>query len=97
MNITKAGYNKHKVHIAQWADGAEIEYLARTSIWYGTSSPAWCVDVEYRIKPKPLEVWVLLDREGRVSRGAYSTKDEAERVADANIYYKYPHLMREVC
>lgn len=47
--------NKPHVHaglIKAWADGAEIEYHHLLG-WIPATTPTWCIDKTYRIKPKP--------------------------------------------
>ena len=95
--MNRDNYKKHRALIEQWSKGDDVEYLTSAGIWKQIRDPAWCGHLQYRIKPKPLEVWILLDREGRVCHDVFLSRDEAERVASTNTYYKYPHLMREVC
>lgn len=48
--------HKHADVIRAWADGKKIEYLAPwNDSWFETSHPTWVNDLEYRIKPEPLE------------------------------------------
>ena len=48
---------QHKWHkeIKAWADGAEIEFKGAVDSWLEVKLPQWLDDVEYRIKPKPVE------------------------------------------
>ena len=45
--------HKHADVIKAWADGAEIEYRSISGRWLPASTPNWCVDCDYRVKPKP--------------------------------------------
>ena len=48
--------HKHRDVIIAWANGREIEYEDGGK-WYPTVCPDWYTNVEYRIKPKPEEIW----------------------------------------
>jgi|SRR6185369_2838603 len=45
--------HKHADLIIAWANGAEIETKTGLSEWSRVVSPAWSLDQDYRIKPKP--------------------------------------------
>lgn len=46
--------HKHAELIKAWADGADIEiYDEYHKEWQHITSPIWCEEFEYRIKPKP--------------------------------------------
>lgn len=79
-------------------DGKQIQ-MYNCSEWSDISDPIWNFpEIEYRIKPKPMEVWVLTNGEGTCCLGnTYETETDAKNIATLNVYYKYPRLMREVC
>jgi hypothetical protein len=46
--------HKHAELIKAWADGADIEiYDEYCKEWQYITSPVWCEEFEYRIKPEP--------------------------------------------
>ena len=47
--------HKHAELIKAWADGAEIQFLARGGRWRdcAQNQPEWNLTTEYRIKPEP--------------------------------------------
>lgn len=51
-----------------FADGEAIEYRGRyaNATWRDCDDSAWAGDIDYRVKPKPLEVWVVVDEGGRL-------------------------------
>jgi len=59
-------------------DGAEIEHTVKnkTLPWLDTDEPWWdWVSFEYRIKPEPLTLWVVVDWIGRY--WTYDSKETA--------------------
>lgn len=86
-----------------FADGGEVEYLCTgdgCGQWHDDEPPHWnWHSSKYRIKPKPLECWVVVDRDGDTSN--FRTKAGAEEYAwDRNrrgLYVPYTvRHMREV-
>lgn len=52
--------HKHSKLIHEWADGAPIQYLQKTTnTWIDVDEPVWDKNTEYRIKPHQLESWQL--------------------------------------
>jgi len=47
------------IHTA-WANGEDIQYRKPEACWHALPPviTAWSDDYEYRIKPKPAEIWV---------------------------------------
>jgi hypothetical protein len=83
-----------KIRVMQaYEDGAEIESRAAgvAGKWYASDKPAWnWFDREYRVKPKPKEIWVneYDDPSARYTTGTavfiYSTRKLAVESAGAN-------------
>jgi hypothetical protein len=83
-----------------YAEGAEIEYrgtAASSSVWpdtwTGVKGPTFQPDLEYRIKPKPREVWVNF-YESRLP-ATYRTEAAARETATPTALAVAVH-MREV-
>jgi hypothetical protein len=84
--------HKHAGLIKQWADGAEIEALGEsTGDWYFCGSPAWSEATTYRVKPQPVECWVIEYIDRTTSKYSYSTEGRAKAVA-AN----WPHSITRI-
>ncbi len=82
-----------------YVDGAEIEVRSRnSSAWVRWTTPVWDWDrCNYRIKPKPREMWVVFDAKGI----AFIQQDGSAEAARMDRMYPgdAPHtavLMREV-
>lgn len=45
--------HKHAEFIKLWADGEEIECKKQYCGWHEIKNPAWDINTEYRVKPKP--------------------------------------------
>lgn len=44
--------------IKAWADGEEVEYKhPDDACWHKASTPNWDVNIQYRVKPKPVTKW----------------------------------------
>ena len=44
--------------IKAWADGEEVEYRhPDDTCWHKASTPNWDVNIQYRVKPKPVTKW----------------------------------------
>ena len=90
--------HKHAELIKQWADGAEIEYLSNhTDSWETIERPTFYEDVQYRVKPQPIECWGLLYVGGTMSAISYPTKAAANSscIRDSDAVDRIVH-MREV-
>ena len=65
-----------------FVDGAELEIRSRGyPTWESaaTTTICWSWDrIEYRIKPKPLEVWVTVRNGDNKPAGVYASKNDAE-------------------
>lgn len=72
---------KQKIEVMQaFEDGQEIERKIRPTgeKWLEVGLPSWnWSDNDYRIKPKPLEFWVNVKDDGRVSLLKYGSTEEA--------------------
>ena len=71
---------KEKIEIMQAAlDGAEIWFKTRdTNIWHEISGPVFNWDLnDYKVKPKPVEVFGFICSSGTTSSACFPTKDEA--------------------
>lgn len=53
--------NQKHIHcdvIKAWADGEKIEYKhPDDACWHKASTPTWDVNIQYRVKPKPVTKW----------------------------------------
>lgn len=62
--------HKWCAEIKAWADGATIQYRIRRDgawmKWMDDSDPSWydSVEYEYRVKPVPIERWLVIDTTG---------------------------------
>lgn len=81
-----------------YMDGKEIQFYTGSE-WEDILFPAWNFEeVEYRIKPKPAEVWSIYNRNG-IRWGTYDSKEAAEVVLNYrndpyNHYESAPYTMR---
>lgn len=92
--MTRDGYKKHKDLIGKWAAGAEIQYFSEFHRqWVPTTAPDWDSDVEYRIKPNPLERWLVLGENGALYSAHLS--EDAARAAGYGKGWRVVH-MKEV-
>lgn len=57
---------KEMIKVMQaYVDGAEIEYLGPHENWIHADEPGWNFQrITYRIKPKPVEYYVLVNAKG---------------------------------
>jgi hypothetical protein len=59
--------HKHAEIIKAWADGAEIEYKNKVSGVWTVCDPQWNDFDEYRIKPTPIKIDVVMFQHIRLS------------------------------
>ena len=85
--------------IQAFADGKDVQVKQLDGSWYDISNPGFGVGAEnYRIKPEPLECWVLKDSNGVMVDACISLKDvkkSFDLFAEVNPPYTIHH-MREV-
>lgn len=61
--------HKHAEVIKAWADGAEIEYRVHgNSEWQQVEIPRWFERYEYRVKPAPKTIRLMIYKNGDVVR-----------------------------
>lgn len=74
--------------IQAFAEGAEVEYLRpSTGEWVPCPSPDWFHYDQYRIKPKPVEAWGVVDADGSIF--LRESRDAAQKRA-AEMDREYP-------
>ena len=76
--------------IQAFADGAQIQYLAGTGKWCDVPDPLFGPYEKYRIKPKPMERWTVVNEVGSI-RGTLPGYLEAE---DAREFVKSLESLR---
>ena len=55
--MTREVILKNKEIFDAWLDGAEVQYYDKDiDKWIDIVNPSWCLDYEYRIKPKPTKI-----------------------------------------
>jgi hypothetical protein len=89
--------HKHAELIKQWADGAEIESQSAVSQEWCRIAPNWNEATTYRVKPQPVECWVIEYIDGTTGIYDYSTAGEAKefKASYPDIVARIIH-MREV-
>lgn len=63
-----------------FADGAEVQVHRSGDVWLTLPEPTFVDDAVYRVKPKPLEVWVAMAGEPERPVGLAMTYDDAAKV-----------------
>jgi hypothetical protein len=83
--------------LRHFVDGGEVECREHdTEIWARIPSPTWSFDeYDYRIKPKPLELWVNVYPEPRSSTSCSCFRTEGEAIRFRGNHARTIH-MREV-
>lgn len=60
--------HKWAKEIKAWADGARVQSrpndLCSSSDWTDDTFPSWATNREYRIKPEPRELWLVIYKDG---------------------------------
>jgi hypothetical protein len=87
-----------------WARGETIECrrLGSSDKWESFGDILWLDECEYRIKPKPLEVWINVYSAGHSSSDidddalAFATQQEAEQFGKRFPGYRHTIKLREV-
>lgn len=67
-----------------FAKGETIQFksaLPYEMEWCDCDSPYWCKETIYRIKPKPMERWGLVDADGCTEGTMYRTPERAKQLA----------------
>lgn len=80
--------------IQAFAEGKVVQMKDSKGSWIHNPSPTFSPVYEYRIKPEPLECWVVKSRE--VGTEVYETLHEAEHRARWSLGPCTIHHMREV-
>jgi hypothetical protein len=88
--------HKHYDLIIAWANGETIQVCDVLGVhWIDLASPAFSEDLRYRIKPKLLEYWTPVYRDGTCGQ-EYKSRAAAEAVGiDKYAFVRVAH-MREV-
>jgi len=83
--------------IQAFADGAEVQYEGRMGDWRDAPEPCFSPYDNYRIKPKPVERWVLISAGGSdLNEPAFLSSELASEAADKYIIAPRIVHMREV-
>jgi len=81
--------------IKAFADGADVQYM--TSKWNDANDPTFYQGVQWRIRPKPLERWVLIGAGGSdLNEPAFLSSELASEAGDKYIISPRIVHMREV-
>lgn len=80
--------------IQAFADGKDVQLKIDDKTWMNRQDPVFHPKCEYRIKPEPLECWLVVLTDGSIFHR--STKEEAERTLRAFHTNAAIHHMREV-
>jgi hypothetical protein len=71
--------------IEAFAKGADVEFKARSGNWFSASSPLFDdADTQYRIKPRPVEIWAVVGVGGDNCM-TFSSRDDAKLARDSRI------------
>ena len=94
--MTRDEAKKHMLVIQAFADGKSIQYRpAEDDPWEIIENSSFDCPGEYRIKPDPMERWVVVDRDG--DEMLHDDKEEAEDHASSKTFAPYTiYHMREV-
>lgn len=88
MNRKQAkGVVKHFECVKAFAEGKDIQYQTGTT-WLSVDDPYWDEHGTYRIAPQPLEMWVVVDKNGKLMFGAHT--EVAADAALVNIARNFP-------
>lgn len=89
-------YDKAQIMLA-FARGEKVQCLGCGGEWYTSINYSWnCPASDYRIAPKPIEVWLWRNINGTLYYKAYKDKDECFCAAEAFTSHGKPVLFREV-
>lgn len=82
--------------IQAFAEGKDVQWKYKgNDNWHDAKGPTWSEDHDWRIKPEPLECWVVKDCDGDLS--VHQTKEEADDRVKYGGFIPYTvHHMREV-
>lgn len=76
----------HYDSIIAWANGAQIQLESPPGKWVDCKYPIFTDDMNYRVKPGPKTVWVLLyTDEGRYVRSTVASSEEDKRRIYKNV------------
>lgn len=66
-------------------NGEEVQYRfsKKDDRWHTAPVPAWNDFQEYRIKPKPRELWAVYEADGSYSGQSWETEDPAKEYVGA--------------
>lgn len=78
-----AWYEKHKDVMKAHATGAAIEMRRLNDGKWVEAIPSWDINIEYRVKPEPLVLYVNLHQNGHFS-GLRFEEGERERILPMN-------------
>lgn len=88
--------------IQAFADGKDVQFYGRVygqtalgPLWHDTDDPSFDECTQWRIKPEPLECWVVVDKDG----DKYTRHSEQDVFEVTNVTSLGPftiHHMREV-
>lgn len=85
--------------IQAFVDGADVQFLSVTGSWNDAPDPYFCAYDKYRIKPKPLECWIVhrTYSDGSTDLGfGYTEREDAELASGARSMPSRVVHMREV-
>ena len=77
--------------IQAFADGANVQMKNGSGGWSDLTGPAFNPDFEYRIKPEPMELWLIFDKDGDVEMTMTSFEDYDQESADEELFYRNNH------
>lgn len=78
--------------IKAWADGEEVEYKhPDDACWHKASTPNWDVNIQYRVKPKPVTKWyrVGIMKYPHGDSLAFACSTRAEEILEINRYFSH--------